>query len=372
RLTARFVDRRAAHLLRRLESAESAELLSAVTRRGEVVVEGHQVGHVSGFTFIPDPLAEGDERKLVMRAARRALREEIPRRVARLESAPDGALALLPTLRVAWEDIPIARLRPGPSTARPLVEVMESEFLDGAKRERVRARLQRFVDGQTREALAPLFAAVAAADADPAIRGHVHRLLEGLGVAAGATEAEIPPALRGRMKPLGVRAGRFALFMPALLKPRVATMRAALWSLRHGVAAPALPAPGLVSLPVPVDWPDGFAAALGWVEAGPVLLRLDVAERVTAELAWASRFRPIAVPADLPSRLSIRAEILPAVIRRLGFRVLPAPTLDAGVFGPPAPPMLAAPRRRRADPAADAERVTARPGPFAALAAWRR
>ncbi len=53
RLTARFVDRRAAHLLRRLEAPDGRELLSAVTRRGEVVVEGHAVGHVAWFSVFP-------------------------------------------------------------------------------------------------------------------------------------------------------------------------------------------------------------------------------------------------------------------------------------------------------------------------------
>ena len=52
---------------------------------------------------------------------------------------------------------------------------------------------------------------------------------------------------------------------------------------------PALPAPDLVSLPRQPDWPAGFADAMGWLEAGPVLLRLDIAERVAAELAWATR-----------------------------------------------------------------------------------
>ena len=78
RLTARFVDRRAAHLIRRLEAGERETLLSAVTRRGEVVVEGHPVGQVEGFGFVPDPLSAGDGRRLVLRAARRALRGEIP------------------------------------------------------------------------------------------------------------------------------------------------------------------------------------------------------------------------------------------------------------------------------------------------------
>ena len=55
--------RRAAHLMRRLEAGEDQELLSAVTRRGEVIVEGHTVGRIGGFKFFPDPSAEGDEKK---------------------------------------------------------------------------------------------------------------------------------------------------------------------------------------------------------------------------------------------------------------------------------------------------------------------
>ena len=377
RLTTRFVDRRAAHLMRRLESTETEELLSAVTQRGEVVVEGHAVGHVAGFLFAPDPLAVGDERKLVLRAARRALREEMPRRVARLEGALDGAFAWRGDQALTWEDVRVARLRPGISAVRPMVEVRDSEFLDGTQRERIRVRLQRFVDGQIREALAPLFAAEIAAGADAALRGHVHGLVEGLGVQAGATEASVSPALRGRLKAMGVRAGRFSLFMPALLKPRMATVRAKLWALWAGVSLPALPAAGLVSMPPPVEWPPGFAPAIGWVEAGPVLLRLDVAERVAAELAHATRARPMPVPADLASRLSVRADAVPAVLRRLGLRLIPAAVPDEGAFGPPAPPMMASPRRRRVEtpaalPLSAPVAAPVREGPFAALAALRR
>ena len=128
RLTSRFVDRRAAHLMRRLEAGEGQELLSAVTRRGEVVVEGHPVGHIAGFSFLPDPEAVGDEKKLVLRAARRALREEMPRRVALLEAAPDKALALTPDHAITWDGVPVARLVGGASALRPAVRVQDSEY----------------------------------------------------------------------------------------------------------------------------------------------------------------------------------------------------------------------------------------------------
>lgn len=370
RLMARFVDRRAAHLMRRLEEGEGKDLLSAVTRRGEIVVEGHAVGHVDGFTFQPDPDTDGENRKLILRAARRALREEIPRRVAALEVASDTVFALTDDHRVTWEGAPVGRLERGASALRPLVRVLDSEFLDGSQRDRIRARLQRFLDAHIRNELAPLFDAADAAR-DPELRGPLHRLSDGLGLIPETTDEPPPPELREKLKRLGVRAGRFALFLPALLKPRPTAMRARLWAVREGVSLPPLPRPGSISLAQPPDWPAGFAVAMGWIEAGPVWLRLDVAERVAGELGWATRKGPVALPSDLSPRLSIRNELLPAVLRRLGFRLVPGAGLSADVQGPPAPPMLHPPRRRRPP----VEPVAVQPpvhGPFAALAALKR
>ncbi len=371
RLTSRFVDRRAAHLMRRLEAGEGEALLSAVTRRGDVVVEGHAVGRVGGFSFFPDPLAEGEERKLVLRAARRALREEMPRRVTRLEAAEDAAFTWDDDQRVSWDGVAVARVRRGPSTLRPMVDVLGSEFLDGAQRERVRQRVQLFVDAMVEGELSPLFQAAERARNDPALRGALHRLTETLGVVPGATEATIAPVLRAPFKALGVRAGRFALFLPSLLKPRALTMRARLWALQHSVRQPALPAPGLVSIAPPPDWPAGFAEAIGWIVAGPVLIRLDIAERVSAELAWSARRGPAALPAGLPSRFSVRPDLLPVVLRRLGFRVIPAGSLPPEQFGPPAPATITPIRRKRQADLIAAE-VAPLAGPFAALAALRR
>jgi ATP-dependent RNA helicase SUPV3L1/SUV3 len=370
RLTARFVDRRAAHLMRRLEEAEEGdEFLSAVTARGEVVVEGHSVGHVAGFAFLPDPLAEGAEKRLVQRAARRALREEMPRRVGLLEQAADAAFSLAADHSVAWDGAPVARLRGGPALTRPQIEVLDSEFLDGVQRERVRNRLQAWIDSELARDLAPLFAAVERARRDPALRGPVHRLLEHGGVVPGATEAEIPAELRGRLRAIGVRAGRYALFLPECLRARAAVRRAQLWAIERRVPTPEMPNPSLVSTQVRSGSADCLRA-MGWVEAGPVMIRLDMAERIAAELAFATRQRAAALPPDLGPRLGLKADMLPAVLRALGLRLLPAPALGADEYGPPTPPMISGPRRR--PPPVVSRPAAARPDhPFAALAAWR-
>lgn len=370
RLTARFVDRRAAHLMRRLEAGDTQELLSAVTRRGEVIVEGHPVGRIGGFSFFPDPAAEGDEKRLVLRAARRALREEMPRRVTVVEAAADTAFAFGEGDLITWDSSPIARIKRGASALRPRVQVLDSEFLDGAQRERLRARLQRFLDTRVEQELAPLLAAAGRGAAFPEFRGLLHRLVDSLGLISGEDGDALSPQARATLKSLGVKAGRFAVFMPALVKPRASAMRARLWGMHNGQTVPELPPPDLVSLPRQPDWPAGFAEAMGWVEAGPVLLRLDVAERVAAELAWATRRGATAIPSTLASRFSLRAELVPMVLRRLGFRVFPAGAAGADEFGPPAPAMIVPLRRRR--PVTGEPPVVREHGPFAALAALKR
>jgi ATP-dependent RNA helicase SUPV3L1/SUV3 len=169
-----------------------------------------------------------------------------------------------------------------------------------------------------------------------------------------------------------VRSGRLALFVPGMLKPRRAAMRARLWALAHGLPVPVLPGASVVSMPVRQDWPPGFADAMGWVEFGPVQLRLDIAERVAGELGYLTRRGAIMLPRDLGSRLSVRAELLPIILRRLGFRIVPGGGLAPEMFGPPAPAMLAPIRRRRPPVAPPQPRVIEARGPFAALAALKR
>jgi ATP-dependent RNA helicase SUPV3L1/SUV3 len=367
KLMARFVDKRAAHLTRRLEANETEELLSVVTARGVVLVEGHEVGRVEGFTFHPDPATHGLEKKLVLRAARRALTQEMPRRILRAETAADGAFTLSPQQRILWEGAAIARLRKGADVLRPAVEILASEFLDGAARERLRLRLSAFVAGQVELALAPLFAAMRAPA--PVLRGLLHRL----GEAAGVLPAEaVPNEVKPLLKPLGIEPGRFALYLPALLKPKAAQMRALLVALWRGKNTPELPAAGLVSCPAKAEWGEEFALGMGWVAAGPVLIRLDVAEKIAREMFYVVRKHPVPVPPGLASRMSLKPENLPAALNALGFRIIPAMALSAEAYGPPAPPMLA--RRKIPAPAAVAVApvVVKADNPFAALAGLKR
>jgi ATP-dependent RNA helicase SUPV3L1/SUV3 len=366
KLMARFVDRRAAHLTRRLEANETEELLAAVSTRGVVLVEGHEVGHIEGFIFHPDPSSQGEEKKFLRRAARRALGSEMPRRILRAETAADSAFTITGT-RIKWEGAEIARLRKGASILRPGVDILPSEFLDGAARERLRLRLTAFLTHEIETKLAVLTPALARQT--PELRGLLHRMGEALGILPAE---ETAPELRPVLKQAGIIAGRAAVFMPGLLKPQAAATRALLWAVWYNAEVPKLPAPGLVSCPTPAGWDGAFALAMGWVMAGPVMIRLDIAEKLSREMNYLIRKHPVALPPGLGSRMSLKPEHLSPALNALGFRVIPAATLGEQAFGPLAPPMLARRKGIAAKPAAPAPAAPLPDNPFAALAVLKR
>jgi ATP-dependent RNA helicase SUPV3L1/SUV3 len=377
KLMARFVDKRAAHLTRKLDetspnggSEAPAELVSAVSAAGVVLVEGHEVGRIEGFVFHPDPSTQGAEKKLVLRAARRALGQEMPLRIVRAETAADEAFTLDDDRTVVWEGAKIARLKKSENLLKPGVEMLHSEFLDGFSRERLRTRIAAYVAAQVEKRLGALTKAME--DPPAPLRGIMHRLGEASGV--------LPPEpvghdLRQMLKKIGVEAGRFALFMPAVLKPGSAKLRALLWGVAHDRNPPELPAPGLVSAPMPGNWGPDFALDMGWLPCGPVMVRLDVAERLVKEMHYLVRKHPVLLPPNLGSRMGLKPEQLSPVLNVLGFRIIPAGVESDKKYGPPAPQMLG---RRKMEPRpvaaapAEPEKPVSEDNPFAALAALRR
>ena len=149
KLMTRFVDKRAAHLTRRLEEAEAEELQAIVAPDGLVSVEGHEVGRIEGFLFHPDPATQGPEKKILLRAARRVLAQEMPRRILAAETAADEAISLSDDRHFVWDGVKIARLKKTEIFLKPGVEVLHSEFLDGLARERIRTRLAAWLAAET-------------------------------------------------------------------------------------------------------------------------------------------------------------------------------------------------------------------------------
>ncbi len=306
RLTQRFVDRRTAVLVRRLRG--EGELIGAVRKNGEVLVEGEFVGRLQGFNFQPDEEVTGEDARPLLTAARRALTGEIPRRIKQLEQDNDGAFTLVED-KLTWRGTPFARLAAGDTVLTPRIEVLRSDFLDGPARERLRKRATTWLNRHIRNQLKPLFAAEAAELTAPG-RGLLFQLVEALGTLPRRPLKEQLTALtkadRKALATLGVRLGAASLFLPKLQQPRMLALRARLWAIRQGCPLPALPlegaktfdlaaGPGETYANVPAL--ESFCHAVGYRrvtrKSGPALaVRADVLERLSREAHKLSTPKP--------------------------------------------------------------------------------
>ncbi|MTE01333.1 disulfide oxidoreductase [Paracoccus sp. YIM 132242] len=282
-LTQRFVDRRTSVLLRRLKQKES--LVAEVNDKGEVMVEGEFAGRLEGFRFRPDQTGSADEARMLNRASYEALRPEFHLRADRFYNAPDTELDYTEQGGLMWGTAAIGKLVRGSDALHPGVEVFVDEEAGPEIAEKVKRRLQHFIDRK----VAALFEPLLTLQKDEALtglaRGFAFRLVEALGVLPRegiANEVkELDQDARGALRKHGVRFGQFTIFMPALLKPAPTRLRLVLWSLAEGLDTfPESPPPGLVTIPHIAEVPEQHYTLSGYRPAGERAIRIDMLERL--------------------------------------------------------------------------------------------
>jgi ATP-dependent RNA helicase SUPV3L1/SUV3 len=355
RITQRFVDRRSAFLVKQL--ASSRELLASVSRAGEVKVEGHPVGRLDGFRFVPDAVPNTEASKTLLAAANRVLRGEIEARVSELAGAPDDEFALGPDGKLLWRGGVVGRLVAGESALDPQIEVFAGHSLDSPMRETIRRRLASFWGMEKRRRLAPLVR-LRHAEFDGAARGLVYQLCEALGMLpAGAVAAQcggLSGKDRKALARYGVRLGTETVYLDGMLKRDAMAGAALLWSIHSKLDAPMVP--GGVAAPRDRDISEDAYRAIGYRVLGPRILRVDKVEGLAAAARRLARQGTFGATPELLALASASRHDLAAMLAELGYRAVHDAS-GVTFHARPAKKRMAAADRPRAD------------SPFAKLAA---
>jgi len=282
-LTQRFVDRRTSVLLRRLKQKE--DLVAEVNDKGEVTVEGQFVGRLTGFRFHQDATGSVDEAKTLQTAAMAALKPEFHLRADRFYNAPDTEMDFTEQGGLMWGSNAVGKLVKGADVLKPGVEAFVDEEAGDEVIEKVRRRLQHFIDRKVAALYEPLSAMARDEALTGLARGFAFRMTEALGVQPRdgvATEVkELDQDSRGALRKHGIRFGQYTIFLPALLKPAPTRLRLVLWSLFNGLSEfPESPPPGLVTIPNIADVPPQHYTLSGYHPAGTRAIRIDMLERL--------------------------------------------------------------------------------------------
>src|SRR5215813_11377375 len=364
RLTERFVDRRTSVLMRRMR--ENTALETDIRKTGEVVVEGHVIGRLDGFTFTPEASAAGTEAKTLAGAAQKVLAVEIDARASRLGQAPDDQFVLATDGVIRWQGQPVGKIVAAEEVLKPRVRVIADEQLSGASRDAVQARLDLWLKTHIEKFLGPLFQLAAAEDITGIARGIAFQLAEGLGVLERQKVAEEVKGLdqptRATLRKYGVRFGAYHIYLPLLLKPAPRALATQLWAIKHespdakGVGELLhLAASGRTSIPVDKETPKALYRTAGYRICGERAVRVDILERladlIRPALAWREGApgpkpdgyfdrRTFVVTGAMTSLTGCAGEEFASILRSLGYRMdkkpkpaEPAPTAPANAIG---------------------------------------
>ena len=382
RLSERFVDKRAAHLSRKLK--ETKNLIASVKDDGTVLVEGEEVGQLTGFVFHPT-LADGEEKATILAAARRGLPDEIERRVQAFVASADAAFQIDEKGGVWWREAAVAQLVKGDSLYMPRADLTSSDLLSIDQTQRMQARLFHFLTAHIKAVLGRLTilatpdqampapaidaktsdaggknpagdaaddgtsksdsqaaAETAAVTLDQPIvpasltgsaKGIAYIVFERLGSVPTSDIAHLARNMHEADKPilarLGLRFGVETVYMPEMLKPAQISLRGLLWSLHEEAFFDGAPPPaGRVAIDAIADVPDLYWLAIGYRRLGQRVMRVDMVERVAMLVRTAARAGQFKITEDMLSLAGATREAMGLMLLDLGCRVVGEETAE--------------------------------------------
>ncbi|QOZ29243.1 helicase-related protein [Bradyrhizobium sp. CCBAU 51753] len=351
RLTERFVDRRTSVLMRRLR--ENSVLNTEIGKTGEVIVEGHVIGRLDGFTFAPDAAEAGSDAKALQAAAQQVLAREIDARAEKLGAAPDEQFVLTSDGTIRWTGDAVAKLVAADDALHPRLRIISDERLTGASREAVQTRLDLWLKTHIEKLLGPLFELSKAEDLQGIARGIAFQLVEALGVLErtkiSAEMKDLDQPSRATLRKYGVRFGAYHIYFPQLLKPAARSLASLLWAEKQSNVDMAalsnvqhLASSGRTSFPVDKQLARDAYRVLGYRQCGERAVRVDILERladlIRPALAWretspgekpAGAFdgRGFVVTQAMTSLTGSAGEDFASILRALGYRMDRRPPL---------------------------------------------
>lgn len=324
-LTQRFVDRRTSVLMRRLKQKES--LVAEVNETGEVTVEGEFVGKLEGFRFRQDSSSSPDEARVMRQAAVQALRPQFHLLADKFYNAPDTEMDFTEQGGLMWGTTAVGKLVSGAEALRPSVVAFVDEEAGQEVLDKVKRRLQHFIDRKAAAQFEPLLAMSRDETMLGLARGFAFRLVEALGVLPRDGLNDEVKALdqdaRSALRKHGVRFGQFTVFLPALLKPAPTRLRLVLWSLFAGLSEfPESPPPGLVTIPNLPDMPKKHYTLAGYHPAGARAIRIDMLERLADLLRAKDSRTGFEASSDMLSITGMTLEQFTNLMAGLGYKAL--------------------------------------------------
>ena len=281
-LTKSFIDKKISILARGLK--QDMRLETAVSVENKVLINEQYVGELKGLKFIIDFNSKNldVDLKSIKKAARRGVEKELIKRANQI--IKDESLSINSENKIIWLNNPIARIKKGESYLNPEIEIITDEALPLDVKKELELFVKNWLSSYVNEILGSLINLTKLKIENQYLRALSFQLYEDNGVLKRNQVDQIIKLIskeeRKKLWSMGIKIGRYHVFLPKMFKPKAVMLRTMLWKIYNNISSDiSIPKFGL-NFVVNENFNEKFLLLCGFERFKNFFVRIDILEKL--------------------------------------------------------------------------------------------
>ena len=286
-LTKTFIDKRASVLARGLK--QDMEFNTKILESNEVIIDDQFIGKINGLKLELD-LKKGalqTDIKSLKKAARQTIGPELEKRIQTIIET--SLVQLNDDFKIYWAKSPIGRLIQGKDYLNPKIELIVDDILEQQQRQKLTNFLNKWLNNKINLVLKSLVDLKNLKEKNTSIQALAYQLYENNGVLKRDQVSEYLKNLgqneRKILRDLGVKFGRYHVFLYKLIKPEAVSLRTLLWKNQHQKFLNLKPPTFGLNFLNGIKFNNkNFMLLCGFEKFDDVYVRIDILERLFVQI----------------------------------------------------------------------------------------
>ena len=230
-LTKTFIDKRASVLAKGLKQDIIFE--TKIVKDEKVMINQQYIGSLKGLRLELDFKVDALEAdiKSLKKAARHNVGPEIIKRIKQIIDT--GLIELKEDFKIYWKNHAIAKLLPGSDYLNPQINLIIDEMIENDEKLKLTLYLQKWIFKKIETELTSLIDLKNIKESNTEVRALAYHLYENNGVVKREEVSEFLKKInqdeRKKLRRIGVKFGRYHIFLFKLFKPSSVSLRILLW-----------------------------------------------------------------------------------------------------------------------------------------------
>jgi len=282
-LTKTFIDKRASALARGLKQDMTFE--TKIIEDDKVMIDNQFIGKLKGLKLELD-LKDGTldtDIKSLKKASRQNIGPELDKRINQIIKTQ--LIEIKDDFKIYWKNFAIAKLLPGKDYLKPELTLIVDDIVEPTSQKKLNDYIQKWINEKINLVLKNLIDLKNLKESNSSIRALAYQLYESNGVLKRGIVSEYLKKLgqneRKILRNMGVKFGRYHVFLFKLLKPESVSLRVLLWKNFHQKFFDLTPPTfGLNFLENKKSINSDFMLLCGFEKFDEYFIRIDILERL--------------------------------------------------------------------------------------------